>query len=109
MKRLLLELWAAIFTDTVVITISGCMKKLKVTITIVKNGIHGYICECDYPFGHFDLGGSGFTVEEAKADCFTFYNEMKKEYPNESFPESEVSWVYDFPSFFNNFDFLNIP
>ena len=84
------------------------MKKLKVTITIIKNGAEGYVCSCDYPFKHFDLGGCGATVEEAKNDCFTFYNTMKEEYPDEQFPELEVSWVYDFPSFFNHFDFLNV-
>ena len=84
------------------------MKTLKVTITITKNGTKGYVCSCDYPFHHFDLGGNGSTVEEAKKDCFTFYDEMKLEYPDENFPELDVSWVFDFPSFFNNFDFLNI-
>lgn len=83
------------------------MKKLKVTIEITKNGNEGYICTCDYPFEHFDLGGSGSTVEEAKKDCFAFYDAMKEEYPDELFLELEVDWVYDFPSFFNNFDFLN--
>jgi len=84
------------------------MKTLKIIITITKNGMEGYVCSCDYPFKHFDLGGSGSTVEEAKKDCFTFYNEMKMEYPEENFHELEVSWVYDFPSFFNHFDFLNV-
>ena len=84
------------------------MKTQKVTITIARNGAEGYICTCDYPFKHFDLGGCGPTVEEAKKDCFTFYNEMKQDYPNENYPELEVSWVYDFPSFFNHFDFLNV-
>lgn len=56
---------------------------------------------------NFDLGGAGSTVEEAKKDCFAFYDEMKQEYPAESFPELEVDWVYDFPSFFKHFDFLN--
>jgi len=84
------------------------MKTQKVTITITKNGTEGYICTCDYPFEHFDLGGCGATVEDAKNDCFTFYDEMKKEYPNENFPELEVSWAFDFPSFFNHFDFLNV-
>jgi hypothetical protein len=83
------------------------MKK-KVTITITKNGEHGYICSCDYPFEHFDLGGSGATVEEAKKDCFSFYDEMKSEYPEDNFPELDISWVFDFQSFFNHFDFLNI-
>jgi len=78
------------------------MKTQKVTITITKNGTEGYVCTCDYPFEHFDLGGSGPTVEEAKNDCFTFYDEMKKEYPNENFPNLEVSWVFGFPSFFNH-------
>lgn len=87
---------------------SRIMNNLNVSITIVKNGDHGYICECDHEFEHFDLGGTGATVEEAKKDCFTFYDEMKEEYPDDVFPELEVSWVYDFPSFFNNFDFLNI-
>jgi hypothetical protein len=32
---------------------------------------------------------------------------MKEEYPNEVFPELNIEWVYDLPSFFNNFDFLN--
>jgi hypothetical protein len=84
------------------------MKAKKVTITITKNGTEGYVCACDYPFEHFDLGGSGATVEEAKKDCFAFYDEMRQDYPNESFPELDVSWVFDFPSFFNHFDFLNV-
>ncbi|MDR2969759.1 MAG: pilus assembly protein HicB [Tannerellaceae bacterium] len=84
------------------------MKTLKVTITVTKNGNEGYVCTCDYPFEYFDLGGSGTTVEEAKKDCFTFYDEMKQEYPDKAFPELEVSWVFDFPSFFNHFDFLNV-
>ena len=83
------------------------MKKLKINIVITKNNDEGYICSCDYPFKHFDLGGSGATVEEAKADCFTFYDEMKEEYPEESFPELDIQWTYDLPSFFNHFDFLN--
>lgn len=83
------------------------MKKLKVKITVVKNGNEGYMCTCDYPFEHFELGGAGATVEEAKKDCFVFYDEMKAEYPDEVFPELEVEWVYDLPSFFNHFDFLN--
>ena len=84
------------------------MKANKVTISITKNGTEGYVCTCDYPFKHFDLGGSGATVEEAKIDCFTFYDEMKQEYPEENLSELEVSWVFDFPSFFNHFDFLNV-
>ena len=84
------------------------MKILRITVTITKNGKQGYVCTCDYPFKHFDLGGSGSTVEEAKKDCFTFYEEMKMEYPEDKFPDIEVSWVYDFPSFFNHFDFLNV-
>ncbi len=84
------------------------MKKLKVTIKVTKNGAHGFICSCDYPFVNFDLGGSGATVKEAKEDCFTFYKEMKEEYPEEYLPELEVSWVYDLPSFFNKYDFFNV-
>ena len=83
------------------------MKKLKVDILVVKNGLEGYECICNYPFEHFDLGGNGATVEAAKADCFAFYAEMKNEYPNASFPDLEVNWTYDLPSFFNHFDFLN--
>jgi hypothetical protein len=84
------------------------MKNLKVNITITKNGMEGYACSCDYPFEHFDLGGSGSTVEEAKKDCFLFYDEMKQEYPEENLPDLEASWKFDFPSFFNHFDFLNV-
>ena len=84
------------------------MKALKVTIAITKNGTEGYVCSCNYPFKHFDLGGSGSTVEEAKKDCFTFYDEMKLEYPEENFPELKISWEYDLQSFFNHFDFLNV-
>ncbi len=83
------------------------MKKLKVDILVVKNKSEGYECICNYPFEHFDLGGNGATVEDAKADCFTFYAEMKNEYPNEQFAELAVNWMYDLPSFFNHFDFLN--
>jgi hypothetical protein len=83
------------------------MKTLKVSIIVTKNGTKGYVCSCDHPFEHFDLGGCGSTVEDAKKDCFMFYDEMKQEYPEENFPELDVSWVFDFPSFFNHFDFLN--
>ncbi len=82
------------------------MAKQKVTIKVTKNGKHGFICSCDHPFKDFDLGGSGDTIAEAKQDCFKFYNEMK-EYTNTNLPELEVTWVYDLPSFFKNFDFLN--
>lgn len=84
------------------------MKKLKVTITITKNGNEGYVCTCNYLFEHFDLGGAGSTVDEAKKDCFAFYEAMKEEYPDEYFPELEVSWMFDFPSFFKHFDFINV-
>lgn len=84
------------------------MKKLKVNITVVRNGNEGYACSCDYPFKSFDLGGAGDTVDEAKKDCLTFYDEMKREFPEENLPELEITWSYDFPSFFNNFNFLNI-
>lgn len=84
------------------------MKKQKVTIKVTKNGTEGYVCTCDYPFDNFDLGGCGATVEEAKKDCFAFYDEMKKEYGEDRLPELEVSWVFDFPSFFKHFDFLNV-
>ena len=84
------------------------MKTLKVKITVTKNGNEGYICSCDHPFEHFDLGGAGSTVEEAKNDCFTFYDEMKIDYPDENLPELDVTWEFDFPSFMNQFDFLNV-
>ena len=83
------------------------MKKLKVDILVVKNGMEGYECTCDYPFKYFDLGGNGSTVESAKDDCFTFYDEMRNEYPDDVFPALDVNWIYDLPSFFNHFDFLN--
>lgn len=82
------------------------MKKVKVTATIVKNGAEGYVCTCDYPFEHFDLGGCGASVEEAKADCFAFYDEMRADYPD--LPELEIVWEYDIQSFFDNFSFLNV-
>lgn len=83
------------------------MKTLKINVTITKNGKQGYICTCDHPFKDFDLGGSGDTVAEAKEDCFTFYEEMKELYPAQEFPELSVNWLYDLPSFFNHFNFLN--
>lgn len=83
------------------------MKKLKITIKVTKNGKQGYICSSDKSFNDFDLGGSGDTVEEAKNDCFTFYNTMKEVYPDANLPALEVNWVYDLPSFFNTYNFLN--
>ena len=71
------------------------MQPLKVAITITRNGAQGYVCTCDYPFVHFDLGGCGATVDEAKQDCFTFYDEMRREYPADRLPDLEVEWVYD--------------
>ena len=35
------------------------------------------------------------TVDEAKQDCFTFYDEMRREYPADRLPDLEVEWVYD--------------
>lgn len=84
------------------------MKARKVKVTVTKNGNEGYICSCDYPFKHFDLGGAGSTVEEAKNDCFAFYDEMKIDYPDENLPDLDITWEFDFPSFMNQFDFINI-
>ena len=93
MKRLLLEQKLRVLGCEFYYLFKINMKTLKVTVAITKNGTEGYICTCDYPFKHFDLGGSGSTIEEAKNDCFTFYDEMKSEYPKENFPELDVSWV----------------
>ncbi len=84
------------------------MGKMKVKITVVKNDNHGFVCVCDYPFGKFELGGSGNSVEEAKEDCFVFYDEMREMFPEDNLPDLEVEWYYDLPSFFNQFDFFNI-
>ncbi len=84
------------------------MKTRKITVTIVKNGTHGYICECKEKFDGFVLGGSGNTVEEAKEDCFIFYDEMKELEPNKDFPKLDISWHYDLPSFFNHLGIFNV-
>ena len=34
-------------------------------------------------------------MDEAKQDCFTFYDEMRREYPADRLPDLEVEWVYD--------------
>ncbi len=84
------------------------MKTRKITITIIKNGVHGYIGECEDKFDGFYLGGSGDTVEEVKEDCLTFYEEMKELSPETEFPELDISWRYDLPSFFNNLSIFNV-
>lgn len=73
--------------------------KVKVIIERGTDGSYGaYIGSDNAPFG---IVGDGKTVEEAKADFYNSYEEMREYYKDENkkFTECEFDFVFDVASF----------
>lgn len=87
---------------------------MKITGTIERNDNNYYqIASDDEILGHC-FAGFGYSVAEAKEDFFKSIEEAKEmiaedgqEMPAEA-GKIEVEFRYDLPSFFNNFDWINI-
>ena len=79
-------------------------------IGIIEKASDGtYSVRSDQHFGNSYFGGFGTTVAEAKDDFIGSITEAKEEAVAAGIvPESySVSFKYDLPSFFNDFDFIN--
>ncbi len=79
---------------------------MKITAIIEKGSDGMYSIRCEEHIGNHYFGGFGESVTEAKQDFFESIEEVKAE--NNCSEEIEVIYHYDLPSFFNNFDCLNI-
>lgn len=87
---------------------------MKIVGTIERNGNNYYqISSEDEIMGHC-FGGYGYSVAEAKADFLRSIEEAKEmiveegqDIPVEA-RDTEVDFLYDVPSFFNYFDWINI-
>ena len=83
---------------------------MKVTGIIEKGSDDRYSIRSEEHFGSSFFGGFGDTVAEAKQDFLESIDEAMAEAAasGEAAPESvDVTFRYDLPSFFNDFDFIN--
>ena len=77
---------------------------------IIEKGSDGmYSIRSEQHFGDSYFGGFGNTVAEAKQDFKDSIQEAMEEalLSGKSAEPIEVSFQYDLPSFFNDFDFIN--
>ena len=87
---------------------------MKLQATIEKNDNNFYAITCSTVIAGCHFGGYGYSVQEAKADFMEGISEsletakeLGKEVPVAA-EDIEVEFRYDLPSFFNNFDWINI-
>lgn len=87
---------------------------MKITATIERNDNKYYqISSDDEIMGHC-FGGYGYSVAEAKADFLKSIEEAKEMIVEDGLTvpadaeNVEVEFLYDIPSFFNYFDWINI-
>lgn len=87
---------------------------MKITATIERNNDKYYqISSDDEIMGHC-FGGYGYSVAEAKADFLKSIEEAKEMIVEDGHTvpadaeNVEVEFMYDIPSFFNYFDWINI-
>lgn len=87
---------------------------MKITATIERNDDKYYqISSDDEIMGHC-FGGYGYSVAEAKADFLKSIEEAKEMIVEDGHTvpadaeNVEVEFMYDIPSFFNYFDWINI-
>lgn len=84
------------------------MKTMKQVSAVIERGTDGrysvYVNDSHYPYG---IIGTGSTVQEAEADFQAGYNDMKAfvEESGEAFEEADFSFVYDVPSFLQEYAF----
>lgn len=83
---------------------------MKIIAIIEKGSDNMYSIRSEQSFEKNFFGGFGDTVEEAKKDFLLSIKEACDEVNKEGckVPEYSVSFKYDLPSFFNEFDFINV-
>ena len=82
----------------------------KITAIIEKGPDGRYAITSPQSFGRNHFGGFGDTIEEAKADfreCVEDCRELAISDGDGAPEEYQVSFRYDMPSFFEDFDFIN--
>lgn len=82
----------------------------KITAIIEKGPDGRYAITSPKSFGRNHFGGFGYTIEEAKADfreCVEDCRELAIADGDGAPEEYQVSFRYDMPSFFEDFDFIN--
>ena len=82
----------------------------KITAIIEKGPDGRYAITSPQSFGRNHFGGFGYTIEEAKADfreCVEDCHELAIADGDGAPEEYQVSFRYDMPSFFEDFDFIN--
>lgn len=82
----------------------------KITAIIEKGPDGRYAITSPQSFGRNHFGGFGDTIEEAKADfreCVEDCRELAIADGDGAPEEYQVSFRYDMPSFFEDFDFIN--
>lgn len=82
----------------------------KKTVVIERASDGTFSCYLSDDFDTFGLAGYGHSVEEAKADFWRAYDEIKEieESEGREMPKFSVIYKYDMQSFFEYFNFLNI-
>lgn len=82
---------------------------MKITGIIEKASDGTYSVRSEQHFGNSYFGGFGISVAEAKEDFRESIDEaMEEAVSSGTIPENySVSFKYDLPSFFNDFDFIN--
>lgn len=82
---------------------------MKITGIIEKASDGTYSVRSDQHFGNSYFGGFGTTVADAKEDFMESIKEARAEAATAGIVTDEysVSFKYDLPSFFNDFDFIN--
>lgn len=77
-------------------------------VELSKDGLFGIYISDNLP--GLGLNGTGNTVEEAKNDMLSAYQEIKEIFAEEGkeVPELTFSYKYDLPSFFDYFSWINV-
>ena len=80
-------------------------------VAIIEKGSDGmYSIRSEQSIGDNYLGGFGNTITEAKDDFFISIKEALEDNANIKLSLSDIliSYKYDLPSFFNEFEFINV-
>ena len=82
--------------------------KVTAIVELSKDGLFGIYISDELP--GFGLNGTGNSVEEAKRDMLSAYEEIKEMFAEQGkeIPELTFSYKYDLPSFFDYFSWINV-
>ena len=82
--------------------------KVTAIVELSKDGLFGIYISDELP--GFGLNGTGNSVEEAKRDMLSAYEEIKEMFAEQGkeIPELPFSYKYDLPSFFDYFSWINV-